>query len=204
MRSRAAASILETAGFDFVRSVAGGIKAWHGATAGGEPEAGMSFFPEAATQAELIGLAWILEEGSRKFYAATAGMVGVDEARGLFEDLMKAEEHHKTSLRDLYQEAAGTTAGPEFPVGTLRDQVDTDRMEGAVRISDALRWAAGRSLSEVLEFSVAREADSYDLYIKMSRRISGSSGKKVFDRLAVEEREHLNRMTSLLDQSRGA
>src|SRR5512143_1107321 len=60
MRSRAAAAVLTTAGFNNVSSMTGGIKAWQGWTAAGMTEAGMSFFAAAASTEELIALAWIL------------------------------------------------------------------------------------------------------------------------------------------------
>jgi rubrerythrin len=183
--------------------MAGGIKAWHGQTAAGEPEAGKSFFPATATPEELIALAWTLEEGSRKFYSSAVGMFEENDARVLFEGLVSAEEHHKTSLRELYQDFTGRTAGHEFPRHLTKGASDEDLMEGAVKISDALAWAKGKNAVDLLELCIALEADSYDLYIKMGRAVSGNNGKKVFDGLAAEEREHLNRMATLLEKKRG-
>lgn len=183
--------------------MAGGIKAWKDPIAGGEPDAGLFFFPSAATPEELIALAWILEDGSRKFYTAVAGMLDEIDAHTLFEGLAGAEEHHKATLRELYQDFDGRAAGPEFPRELLRSAPDEDRMEGAVKISDALVWAREKTDADILHLCVALEADSYDLYVKMGRRVSGHNGKTVFERLAVEEREHLNRIASLLDKHHG-
>jgi rubrerythrin len=47
---------------------------------------------------------------------------------------------------------------------------------------------------------MALETDSYDLYIKMGRRVEGAEAKKVFGRLVEEEKEHLARMAALLDR----
>jgi rhodanese-related sulfurtransferase/rubrerythrin len=201
MRSRAAASVLVTAGFTNVASMAGGIKAWQGRTAAGSPEAGMSFFTAAADADELIALAWLLEEGSRKFYSAVSLMQPAPEAAALFSSLAKAEEHHKETLEALYRDIAGREPGPDFPRGLSVAQSTDDRMEGNVSVSEALAWARGKETRELLELSVALETDSYDRYIKMSRIFPGENAKKVFAQLVAEEKAHLARMAELLDRS---
>jgi rhodanese-related sulfurtransferase/rubrerythrin len=201
MRSRAAASALATAGFQNVSSMAGGIKAWQSRTAAGPPEAGMSFFSAAAGADEMIALAWLLEEGSRKFYSAVAQMQSAPEAAALFSSLVNAEEHHQGTLEALYREITGREPGPDFPEGLSVAQGTDDRMEGNVSVSEALAWAGGKEIRDLLELSMALEIDSYDRYIKMSRTAPGENAKKVFARLVAEEKEHLARMADLLDRS---
>ncbi len=201
MRSRAAAAVLATAGFKNVSSMAGGIKAWQGGTAAGPLEAGMSFFTMAAGTGELIVLAWLLEEGSRKFYAAVAQMQTAPDTAGLFGSLIKAEERHKEMLQSLYREILGREPGPDFPAGLPVAQGTEDRMEGNVNISDALAWADGKETRDLLDLSMSLETDSYDLYIKMSRTVPEENAKKVFAQLVAEEKEHLGRMAELLDRT---
>jgi sulfur-carrier protein adenylyltransferase/sulfurtransferase len=193
--------VLATAGFKTVSSLEGGIKAWQGGTAAGPPEAGMSFFTAAADADELIALAWLLEEGSRKFYSAVAQMQTASEAAGLFDSLVEAEERHKGTLHALYREITGREPGPDFPAGSAVAQGAEDRMEGNVNVSEALAWAAGKETRDLLELSMALETDSYDLYIKMSRTVPGENAKRVFTRLVAEEKAHLARMAKLLDGS---
>jgi rubrerythrin len=204
MRSRAAASMLRTAGFKNAVSMAGGIKAWNGLVAAGVPEAGMSFFPVDADTQTLIALAWTLEEGSRKFYAAVAGMPGTGNAKEVFSHLVTAEEHHKEALLGLYRDTTGREAGPDFPGELLQPDGKDDRMEGNMKVSEALSWAEGKQTREILELSMALETDSYDLYIKMGRRMTEAIARKLFDRLVAEEKQHLERMADLLDRDLGA
>jgi len=84
VRSRAAAAILSEAGFKEVHSMKGGINAWDGRVAEGVPEAGMAYFSSAVQPEELLGLAWLLEDGSRKFYSEMASMSKDKEAAPLF------------------------------------------------------------------------------------------------------------------------
>jgi rubrerythrin len=167
-------------------------------TAAGVPEAGMSFFPERASAGELVALAWLLEEGSRRFYTALSVDMPDGETIRLFLELATAEEHHKDSLLGLYRDVTNSEPGPDFP----RDIVPTDeaRMEGGVKVREALVWAKGKAARELLELSVALETDSYDLYIKMGRRVSGEKAKRIFDHLIEEERNHLARLAAQLDK----
>ena len=45
------------------------------------------------------------------------------------------------------------------------------------------------------------EINSYDLYLKMERSIERLDSKKVFRALADEEKMHLDKLTSLLDEN---
>jgi rubrerythrin len=200
VRSRAAASVLQTAGFETVHSMMGGINAWEGLRAAGAPDSGMSFFPAAAGTAELLGLAWLLEEGSRRFYSSVAGTLSDNEAASLFTDLTAAEVHHKEALAALYRDMSGAQPGPGFPGGVIPGGIDEDRMEGGVKVSEALVWVKGKSARDVLDLSLSLETDSYDLYIKMRRKVTDEKAKKVFDVLINEENEHLARMAALLDR----
>ncbi len=181
--------------------MAGGIKAWQGWISAGPPEAGMAFFTPAADAGELIALAWLLEEGSRKFYSAIADMQKSPEIARLFITLVKAEEHHKETLRALHREIAGTEPAPDFPRNLALAREADDRMEGNVGVSEALAWVKGKEAQDLLELSMALETDSYDLYIKMARSVLGETAQKVFAQLVAEEKEHLSRMAELFDRS---
>jgi sulfur-carrier protein adenylyltransferase/sulfurtransferase len=191
--------VLKTAGFKTALSMEGGIHAWQGLKAAGELEAGTAFFPDKAGYAELIALAWVLEDGSEKFYASVAGIFTDNEAARLFTDLAGAEEHHKATLIGLYRDVTGTEPQTGFPRGII--EYEEGLMEGGVKLGEALAWVKDRDVRQSLELSMALETDAYDLYIKMGRRVSGDKAKQVFDLLIQEEKEHLARMAALLDKN---
>jgi len=176
----------------------GGMNAWQGLTASGLPDEGMSFFPEQSGPAELIALAWILEDGTGKFYTSVAGILSDKEAIKLFTDLASAEEHHKSTLLGLYLTMTGMEPRQDFPHDVIT--ADNDTVEGGVKLGAALLWVKGRDVRQALEFSMALETNAYDRYIKMKRRISGEQGQRIFDLLIKQEKEHLGRMAALLDE----
>lgn len=161
----------------------------------------MAYFTAAADAAELIALAWVLEEGSRKFYAALAEQLSGKDGADLFRDLVGAEERHKSSLRELYRTVSGQEPGPDFPRPLAIAREADGWMEGNVSVAEALAWAKGRQVRDLLELSMALETNSYDLYIKMSRAVPGAQAINVFERLSEEEKQHLKRMAELLDRS---
>ena len=176
--------------------MAGGIKAWHGLVAEGEPDSGMPYFTAAASPEELIALAWLLEEGSRKFYSSVSSLLGDNERGKIFLDLTAAEEHHKEALLHLYTALSGKEPDSSFPRSLLGVKSDEDVMEGGMRIRDALRWIEGKDPMRMLELSMSIETNSYDLYLKMHQRMQDEKAKEVFSRLAQEEKQHLAKLTA--------
>lgn len=200
MRSRAAASQLAGLGFREVYSLEGGISAWNGAVAEGFPETRMSYFSAAATPQELIALAWMLEEGSRRFYDGVAPLLAGEESRALFRGLVAAEERHKAALDELYGDVTGNAPGEGFPQSVIGSGQSEEYMEGGVPVDEALRWVSGRGPKDIIELSVTLEANAYDLYLKMVQTLPDAKSKRVFEVLSREEKAHLDRLTEAFEK----
>jgi rubrerythrin len=179
----------------------GGMNAWEGYVASGPPEFGMAFFDEAADAGELIALAWLLEDGSWRFYAGVSSFVRDQEASRLFKTLSDAEVRHKESLVSLYRGYAGKDPLPEFRDILGEGDTRGDVMEGGMNVSEGLNWAKGRDMHSILELSMALETNSYDLYIKMERRFAEEKSRQVFESLISEERTHLKKLADLLEKN---
>jgi rubrerythrin len=177
-----------------------GINAWKGFVAEGAPESGMGYFSSATKPEELIGLAWLLENGSRKFYSDLAAGMKDQEAKNLFEDLFAAEECHQALLLKLYKELSGLTSTSGFPGSLISLENEGDVMEGGMRLGEVLQWAKGKSVTEILELSVSSETNSYDLYVKMGRQMKDRQSAQVSHVLSDEEKKHLERLSSLLER----
>jgi rubrerythrin len=199
VRSRAAAATLSSAGFKEAYSMQGGIHAWKGLVAEGAPESGMAYFSPATKPEELIALAWLLEDGSRKFYSELASEMKDQEAKNLFKDLFAAEERHQASLLKLYKELSGMSSTSGFPGSVISLEKEGDVMEGGLRLSEVLPWAKGKSVTEILELSISSETNAYDLYVKMERRIKDQRSARIFHVLSGEEKQHLERLSSLFE-----
>jgi rubrerythrin len=200
VRSRAAASVLTRAGFNDVHSMEGGIHAWKGLVAKGVPEAGMAYFPPGAKPEELITLAWILEGGTKKFYAAVPGSEKKKEFADFFRQLAGDEEKHQSALWNLYKKVSGKDADSGFPGSVISVDPGEEFMEGGMRVKEALAWMEGKTLREIVELALSLEVNASDLYIKMERRVADRQARETFQVLSNQEKRHLERLTELFEK----
>jgi rubrerythrin len=181
----------------------GGIHAWKGWVAKGPPETGVAYFPPGTKPEELMALGWLLEDGSRRFYAEIAGMLEGREGIHLFQRLAADEDTHKGALFKIYQEVSGRETDPGFPGSLVATDPREAYMEGGVRLSEALSWAKEKSVKDILELSISLEVNSQDLYIKMERRVEDKRAKRGFEVLAENEKIHLELLNSFFEKSLG-
>jgi sulfur-carrier protein adenylyltransferase/sulfurtransferase len=185
--------------------MAGGIKAWKGMVATGGPEAGIAYFAPAENMRDIVALAWGMEEGSRRFYQGIMEQLTTDRETGqLLANLMEAENHHQQYLRAAFERIAGRRITQDDLQAVFGDITAGEIMEGGVPVRQALEWTRDQEIQDVLELAMGLEINSYDLYIKMSRKAETSEEKLIFRDLAQEEQEHLERLGSLLDEHLGA
>jgi rubrerythrin len=174
--------------------MAGGIHAWEGLVADGPPEAGLSRFEAARDAGEMAAVAWHMEENTRKFYLALSGLVSDPAASDLLEDLAMVEEKHKSTLMELYRNVTGLQGEPESP------GEGPPVLEGGQDMEQTLRWAEGRDHEEILHVTIALETNAYDRYLKMADRVEDPESKRIFRTISGEERDHLARMTQMMDK----
>jgi rubrerythrin len=67
-------------------------------------------------------------------------------------------------------------------------------------VQDGLNWIKDKGVTESLELAISLEANAYDLYVKMSRKIKDDQAGQIFEKLAEEEQMHLERLAELLDK----
>jgi rubrerythrin len=178
----------------------GGIRAWKGVKAEGTPESRMAYFAPATSPEEFIALAWTLEHGSQKFYSEMVTAVKEQAAIDLFQELAVAEERHQASLEGLYREIPGVRPGSPFPASLTPSPQEGEMMEGGIRVEEALKWSKGKGVNDVLEFSITLEANAYDLYTLMERKMGDPGGRIVFTLLSDEEKLHLRKLAALFEK----
>ncbi len=199
VRSRAAASALQNAGFREVYSMAGGFRAWEGGSAEGTPEQELAFFSSFSKPEKQAAFAWKLEEGTRTFYSELAARVQDPELSALFRELVEAEEHHKATLVALYEALAGKPAEADFPRGIVETGERDRLMEGGMAVSKALEWTRGRQVRDILELAIALETNAYDRYLTLRRELEDENSRRVFEVLSDEERRHLKKLTGIFE-----
>jgi rhodanese-related sulfurtransferase/rubrerythrin len=195
-RSRSAAALMRTHGFDDIYSIEGGISAWNGLVASGSYEAGIFLLEGKETFEDFIALAWKLEDATRRFYQQARACVSEGDARQVFTALVNAEQKHKQKLIDAYKEVKTS----DIAEGVLVDDNEEGYMESGISLEEAVAWLRqkDRNLPEILEYSMQLETNSLDLYTRMMSRIENENAKKVFSILIQDEKLHLERLGRLL------
>lgn len=170
--------------------------AWNGLKAEGFPEVAMNYFGSVSSTADLIILAWHLEEGTRKFYMKLLPMLTRQNISRLFENLANAEQMHESMLEGLYREIAAKPLKTDYGFG----ESETDQlMEGGVKIQEALDWAGTRAMKEIVELAMVLEANAYDRYLTMRRMFDSEDSKRVFNSLSEAEKQHLESLTEAFE-----
>ncbi len=199
-RSRSAAANLIHAGFERVYVMDGGIRAWEGITAEGDPASQLAYFSSARNAVEYLALAWLLEDGSRAFYAAAAEQLEDVAESSFLRQMVAAEDHHKATLAAAYRELTGELPGKTFPRPILESPPEEQYVEGGLALSDVLAWLKGKPATAIIEFAIGMEANAYDHYLLLRRKIDNETARGIFSILADEERNHLRTLTNRLDR----
>jgi rubrerythrin/rhodanese-related sulfurtransferase len=198
--SRAAAQVMQRAGFREVVVLQGGLNSWQSGTAAGLPEQFSARLADAGNAQDQAILAWHVEEAARQFYDTMAKIAEEPEVSALFAELATAENHHKATLKALWEALSGRVAGDDFP-GQLSSPWEL--MEGGSRLGEALAWAAQSSTAKIIDFAMALELNAYDHYLYLQRNASDPDSQRLFEVMAEEERHHLKSLGKSLENLKG-
>jgi len=185
-------------GFKQVYNLKGGIAAWQGQAAAGPAEMGMMLVKGDETPQDIICLAYGLEEGLRKFYAAATQMAIEAEVTTVLSQLAEIEERHKQRLFDLYKaiDAADTT------IESFENKVNSELMEGGFDPDKLLEASkpAFKNATEVLSFAMMLEAQGMDLYMRYADKSEDAQVKEILYKMADEEKSHLKSLGDLFEK----
>ena len=197
-RSRAAAQILTGQGFKAVYNFKGGMKAWKGHSVGGSAAMGMTLLKGNERPAEIIRLAYGMEEALRQFYVSIAETTDDPHVSALLTQLAEIETNHKDRLFGLYQTHADTPIDQD----SFEADIVANFMEGGFTV-DAFK-AKNRSVLQstagVLSLAMMLEAQSMDLYRRYTDMRVDPEGRTILFQLADEEKAHLLSLGTLLEQ----
>ena len=172
-RSSSGVGILNGAGLENVFNMEGGMLAYKGLVATGPPEAGVFCFSENMSPEQMVAMAWYIEDGSQKYFEAVQEISQDQDLKANFAGLIKHKITHKESLAKLFSKISGKAADEDFPTSVLGSPPH-DVMAGCVSVSEAVKWSAQKSVVDLLDFLMALEANTFDLYLKLGRQVAVS------------------------------
>ena len=201
-RSAMAARMLSHHDFENVYHIQGGINAWEEATASGPVAFHLKFVKGDEPPQEMIGIAYRMEEGLRRFHQEVESRALDEGLRHLLHSLIQAEENHKRRLLDLLEEVS--KEGQEEASLTVDEPLsDEELMEGGIDIHEFMHNNARylQSVSGYLELAMMIETQALDLYLRMAGESANPLTKEVLYRIGDEEKTHLAMLARYLERN---
>jgi rubrerythrin len=138
-----------------------------------------------------------LEMGLRDFYLSMHKNVATEATKALFAKLADIEIHHQEKLVQLYNELTGMT----ISVLEFTKKIAEPAMEGGMTTDEYLQLyqADLNSELEVLGLAMSIEAQALDLYLRAAAKTESGGARRVFQKIADDERSHIARLSSYID-----
>lgn len=191
-----AAQQLTDQGFKEVINLSGGIKAWDGFEAIGREDQGLQLFENLDSAEEILTTAYSLEEGLQDFYLRMMQEVTSPEVIKLFRKLADIEDVHKEKIFDEYSRVTGSNDRLAF-----EQSLKKEALEGGMTTEEYLeRFTPDfEKPAEVISLAMTIEAQALDLYTRAGRNSKDPDNQGMLERIAKEEKFHLEQLGSLLD-----
>ena len=196
-RSRVAAQMLSGLGFKEVYNLAGGLKAFQGAKATGPQELNLELVRGDETPAEIIALAYGMENGLQLFYETMLDQTRDQDLQNLFSMLARVEERHKQRLLERYRRMEPAGNRPTPPDRSPAPEI----LEGGFNLKEFMEKNESylQTVPQVLDLAMMLETQALDLYLRLAGRCSQAAAREVLLSLAGEEKAHLASLGRLLE-----
>ncbi len=184
-------------GFENVMNMAGGIRAWDNPVAMGSEEQGLALFDGAESPEDTLLIAYSLEAGLRDFYLSMTKKVQAIPVRNLFQKLSDIEIKHQDRLFDEYLLVSGKKVDRE----SFDNQTTASAVEGGLTTDEYITMFKPdlESPGDVVSLAMSIEAQALDLYTRASERGGDERSKGVLQKIAQEERTHLEQLGQLFN-----
>jgi rubrerythrin len=185
-------------GFSKVYNLTGGIKAWNKEVAVGAEDTGLHLFTRDESPKEAVIVGFGLEMGLREFYLSMQAKATRESTKALFGKLADIEILHQQRLVELYKDMTGSA----ITMTEFSAKVVEPVMEGGLSTEEYLKLynIDYDSELEVLGMALAIEAQALDLYLRAGQKSENKQTAKVLLQIADEERSHIARLSSYIDQ----
>ena len=164
----------------------------------GPAELGMALITGDESPAEMIVIAYGMEEGLRSFYGQMSSDTNDSEVSRLFAQLAEIEDRHKKTLFEQYKYLEKDAPAME----AFEQQIVTTVMEGGVTKEEFLKLnrEALATLEGILTVAMTLETQALDLYLRYSHKSEDQTTRNVLYKLGDEEKAHLASLGKLMEE----
>lgn len=184
-------------GFEKVFNVSGGIRAWKSKKAVGSQDLGLPLFSGNEQPADVLKVAYSLEQGLREFYVDMAQKASDPAVKDMFAKLSEIEIKHQEEILQAYRDITKEDIGRD----DFEQMVETRALEGGLSTQEYLELFAPdlESPIDVVSLAMSIEAQALDLYQRVSARVDNDVSWSILNRIANEEKAHLSSLGKLMD-----
>ncbi len=195
-----AAQQLAGNGFTHVINLSGGFKAWTGRSAFESEEDGLELFTDLSRPTDVLIMAYSLEEGLQDFYNSMVSRAESEEVIKVFTQLAAIEDLHQDRLFKEYTRITGSDDKEKF-LAKMQKQM----LEGGLTTEEYLsRFGTDlERVDEVIGMAMSIEGQALDLYSRAAQRTEDTDNKQILEKIAAEEKTHLERLGELMDSILG-
>jgi len=185
-------------GFDKLYNMSGGIKAWQSNTAFGPEDLGLELFSGTESVAEVLVVAYALEDGLRDFYLTMIDKTDNARVKDIFKKLSDIEIIHKERVFAEYLKVTGKSESVQ--------QFETDlvaaAVEGGLTTEEYIRLFQPdfNSVIDVISLAMSIEAQAQDLYQRAADNAGDEDSTAVLLQIANEETAHLAQLGKLMEE----
>lgn len=137
---------------------------------------------------DVLDFAVSKEEEARDFYLEWAEKVKSNSIKSVLKEFAGEEQKHKDLILRVKAGGTFTTRPGEIIDLKIGDYFVTTRPGEEMSYQDALQVA------------IQREIGAHELYVYLSSRSTDQTMKELFDKLAVEEAKHKQRLEQIFDE----
>ncbi len=139
--------------------------------------------------------AYIMEKGTKEFYAQAASKSSAAEAKKTFEDLAVWENKHMTYIQSLYQSILDDRELEEFKAFSAK--APTTVSEGGMPVKDLekkIEKFEVKSESDALSLALGIEAKAYNFYKGLAAKAQDDQTKVIFEEMMAQETIHMDQL----------
>ncbi len=195
-----AAQQLAGNGFTNVINLSGGFKVWTGQSAFDGEKNGLELLTDLSKPTDVLIMAYSLEEGLQDFYNSMVSLAESKEVIKVFTQLAAIEDLHKDRLFKEYTRITGSDDKEKF-LAKMQKQM----LEGGLTTEEYLsRFGTDlERVDEVVGMAMSIEGQALDLYSRAAQRAEDTDNKQILEKIAAEEKTHLERLGELMDSILG-
>lgn len=187
-RSRAASQWLTENGFKEVYDISSNIMSWLGIQLQGEYHYDLNLIKTDVDFKNAYSLAYAMEEGLQQFYVALEKAETDKSRKAVYRQLAGFEDLHKENLKQGFEAAEGATFDAQDALNTQGNVIEGGESH---RMSPFEVTKHMKSTQDIYSLSLAIEAQSYDLYVRLAGKAENEKSKQLFLEMADEEKTHL-------------